>query len=58
VQENIKATEKLCQSAEEKLSAINVVLLPDALNEDGLPLTEIREDLDEDGNVIGSSFSI
>ena len=40
------------QIAEDKLSAIDVVIHPEVRTEDGLPLTEIMEELDDDGNVI------
>ncbi len=48
----MKAAEKRWRDADEKLSLVNVVVRPDALNEEGLPLTEIREDLDDDNNVM------
>ena len=52
VQENVKAAQKRHCTAEEKLAAFNVVILPEGRDEDGLPLTEIREELDEEGNVL------
>ena len=50
--ENVQTVEKRLNIAEEKLAAVNVVIQPDARNEDGLPVTEIREELDEEGNVL------
>lgn len=41
---------------ERKLSQLEMISQPDQLvldEESGLPVMEIREDLDEDGNVIG-----
>ena len=54
VHENVKATEKRLQKAEEHLEAADVV---GVRNESGIPLTEISEELDEEGNVISSSVS-
>ena len=39
-------------AAEEKYAASQVIGQPEAGNEEGLPLTEILEELDEEGNVI------
>ena len=52
VQENIKTMERRLTTAEEKLQATTVVSQPLVTDEEGLPLTEIREELDDDGNVI------
>ena len=43
--------------AEEELAASAVFVQPTADSEEGLPLTEILEELDEDGNVISTSTS-
>ena len=50
----MKAVENRHKFAEEKLEAANVVELR---NEDGLPLTEITEELDDDDNVVSSTVS-
>jgi len=52
VQRNVKTVESLIVTAEEKLNSLLVIRQPEVRNDDGLPLTEIREELDEDGNVI------
>lgn len=39
-------------AAETKLASAKVVSNPDARTEEGLPVTDIYEELDEDGNVI------
>lgn len=57
VQRNVKTLENQVQTAENKLAAATVVSTPDAMNEDELPLTEIFEELDDDGNVISSRVS-
>ena len=54
--ENVKTAEKRLSLAEEKLAAVNVVIQPDVRNEEGLPVTEIREELDEEGNVLCMCF--
>ncbi|MCJ1393961.1 hypothetical protein MMC18_006838 [Xylographa bjoerkii] len=57
VQDNVKILTKQLEATEDRLSAIEVVIHPEARSEEGLPLTEIIEELDEDGNVISSSIS-
>ncbi|MCJ1431840.1 hypothetical protein MMC27_001195 [Xylographa pallens] len=57
VQDNVKTLFKQLKAAEDRLEALEVVIHPEAQNEEGLPLTEITEELDEDGNVISSSIS-
>lgn len=42
----------MLQAAEEKYAASQVLSQPEVRNEEGLPFTEILEQLDEDGNVI------
>lgn len=41
--------------AEEKLTALLVIRQPEVRTEEGLPFTEIREELDDEGNVICTS---
>ncbi|MCJ1415069.1 hypothetical protein MMC32_001399 [Xylographa parallela] len=57
VQDNVKTLFKQLQAAEDRLGALEVVNHPEAQSKEGLPLTEITEELDEDGNVISSSIS-
>ncbi|KAI9815966.1 MAG: hypothetical protein M1827_001958 [Pycnora praestabilis] len=53
VRQNAKTIEKQLQSAEEKLSAFFILQQPEIRKNEGLPMTEIREELDDYGNVIG-----
>ncbi|KAL9127424.1 MAG: hypothetical protein Q9217_003693 [Psora testacea] len=57
VQQNIKTLTSLLSTAEEKLAASSVVVQPEVHDEKGLPVTEIHEELDEEGNVISCSTS-
>ena len=52
VQENVRALTKQLEAAEDRLAAVDIVTHPEARYEESLPLTEITEELDEDGNVI------
>lgn len=52
VNDNITKVEKQLEKGEEKLSSLLIVQGPEVLTEDGDPIIEIREDLDEEGNVI------
>ncbi len=52
VQQNIRTLLSLLNTAEEKYAAAQVLSKPEVRNEEGLPLTEIYEELDEEGNVI------
>lgn len=52
VSRNVKTLENQVEAAGNKLAATTVVSNPDLRNEGELPLTEIIEELDEDGNVI------
>ncbi|EFQ30813.1 hypothetical protein CGRA01v4_12865 [Colletotrichum graminicola] len=54
VSKNIETLEKQLESAKQKHAAATVVSNPDVRDEDGLPITEIIEELDEEGNVINS----
>ncbi|KZL70601.1 p450 monooxygenase [Colletotrichum incanum] len=54
VSKNIETLEKQLESAEQKHAAASVVSNPDVRDEDGLPITEIIEELDEEGNVVAS----
>ena len=57
VQHNLKSIASLLSAAEEELTATMVLIEPEVRSDEGLPLTEIHEELDEDGNVISSSTS-
>ncbi len=52
VQENVRSVDKQMVLAEQKLAISEVTTRPEARDEDGLPLTEIREELDDEGNII------
>ncbi|KAK5631591.1 hypothetical protein RRF57_007305 [Xylaria bambusicola] len=52
VSRNIATLSKQLEAAENKLAAARVVTNPEATDEDGLPITEISEQLDDDDNVI------
>ena len=58
VQGNVKLASKQLDFAEHKLAASEIVSRPDVRDEEGLPLTEIREKLDEEGNVICVSLCL
>ncbi|EFQ99690.1 hypothetical protein MGYG_02703 [Nannizzia gypsea CBS 118893] len=58
VLENIKALEKRAVSLEDQLSSLFLEQPDNGLNEEGLPITDIVEELDEDGNVISSSTTM
>ncbi|PGH10266.1 hypothetical protein GX51_00023 [Blastomyces parvus] len=55
VQQNIGVLEKRVSAAEKKLEAILTVQHPGAVNEEGLPITDIVEELDDYDRVISSS---
>jgi unconventional prefoldin RPB5 interactor 1 len=57
VEQNVRTVQKQVEVAEEKLAAATIISTPDVRNEEGLPLTEIVEELDEEGNVISSHTS-
>jgi unconventional prefoldin RPB5 interactor 1 len=54
VQQNVRTVQKQLETAENKLVAATIISEPEVRNEEGLPLTEIIEELDEDGNEISS----
>ncbi len=57
VTKSIQTLEKQLETAQNKLAAATVVSNPDvATDEDGLPITEIMEELDDDDNVISYSL--
>lgn len=52
VSKNITTLTKQLEAAEGKLATTRIVDDPDAADEEGLPITEISEELDDDDNVI------
>ncbi|KAI4869719.1 Prefoldin subunit-domain-containing protein [Hypoxylon rubiginosum] len=56
VGKNIDTLTKQLEEAENRLAAVTVVANPDATDEEGLPITEIMEELDDDDNVISYSL--
>lgn len=57
VEQNVRTVQKQLEAAENKLAAATVISTPEVRNEEGLPLTEIIEELDEEGNVVSSHTS-
>lgn len=57
VQKNIETVQKQVDAAEDKLTKVFIVSNPSLEDEEGGPLMDIREELDEDGNVVSSSIS-
>ncbi|KAH7379702.1 Prefoldin subunit-domain-containing protein [Cadophora sp. MPI-SDFR-AT-0126] len=57
VEQNVRTIQKQIETAEGKLAAASIISTPEVRNEEGLPLTEIMEELDEEGNVISSQLS-
>lgn len=57
VEQNVQTVQRQLETSENKLAAATVISTPDVRNEDGLPLTEIIEELDEEGNVVSSRIS-
>lgn len=56
MQQNIRTVSLLLSTAQDKYAAAQV-LSQSEVRDEGLPLTEIHEELDEEGNVL-SKFSI
>jgi unconventional prefoldin RPB5 interactor 1 len=57
VEQNALLLQKQIEAAENKLASATIISTPDVRNEEGLPLTEIVEELDEEGNVTSSRLS-
>lgn len=51
VSKNVSTLERQLETAENKLAAATVVTNPDVRDEDGLPITDIVEELDDDDNI-------
>lgn len=56
VSKNIDTLGKQHEEAENRLAAVTIVANPDATDEDGLPITEILEELDDDDNIVSYSL--
>ncbi|OTB17475.1 hypothetical protein K445DRAFT_316092 [Daldinia sp. EC12] len=56
VSKNIDTLSKQHEEAGNRLAAVTIVANPDATDEDGLPITEIMEELDDDDNVVSYSL--
>ncbi|KAI0881583.1 Prefoldin subunit-domain-containing protein [Annulohypoxylon maeteangense] len=52
VAKNVGTLNKQLEDVQNKLAAVTVVTNPDATDEEGLPITEIMEELDDDDNVV------
>ena len=52
VRQNIRTISSLLSTAQGKCAATTVLSKPNVRNEESLPLTEIHEELDEEGNII------
>lgn len=57
VQQNSATIEKQLDAAEKQLAGVDVLLDPGVENEEGLPMMDIEEELDEEGNEVGSSVN-
>ncbi|RDL33590.1 uncharacterized protein BP5553_07958 [Venustampulla echinocandica] len=57
VERNVRTVQTQLEAAENRLAAATIISTPDVRNEEGLPLTDIVEELDEEGNVISSHTS-
>ncbi|KAL5114515.1 hypothetical protein ACEQ8H_007605 [Pleosporales sp. CAS-2024a] len=57
VQQNSATIEKQLDAAEKQLAGVDVLLDPGVENEEGLPMMDIEEELDDEGNEIASSVN-
>ncbi|RPA97371.1 hypothetical protein L873DRAFT_1691182 [Choiromyces venosus 120613-1] len=57
VRENVDKVQKQIDQGETKLVSLLVVSEPDLKTEDGLPIMDIHEELDEDGNIISTTIN-
>ncbi|KAF2029800.1 hypothetical protein EK21DRAFT_66946 [Setomelanomma holmii] len=57
VRQNSGTIEKQLDAAEKKLAGVDVLLEPGLENEEGLPMMDIEEELDEAGNEVASSVN-
>ncbi|KLU88713.1 hypothetical protein MAPG_07698 [Magnaporthiopsis poae ATCC 64411] len=58
VQRNIDTLEKQLRQAEDKAAVAGVVSAPDVRDDDGLPITDIVEELDDDDNVVSYRLQV
>lgn len=56
VDENIKKVQKQVDENEEKLAQLQILIAPDAKNEEGMAVMDIHEELDEEGNVLSKFY--
>ncbi|KZM24141.1 uncharacterized protein EKO05_0010846 [Ascochyta rabiei] len=57
VQQNSATIERQLDAAEKQLAGVDVLLDPGVDNEEGLPMMDIEEELDEEGNAVSSSVN-
>jgi unconventional prefoldin RPB5 interactor 1 len=57
VQQNSATIEKQLDAAEKQLAGVDILLEPGMENEEGLPMMDIEEELDEQGNAISSAVN-
>lgn len=57
VVQNVQTIQKQLDAAGNKLATTAIISSPDVRNEEGLPLMEIVEELDEEGNIISGTIS-
>ncbi|KAH8722926.1 Prefoldin subunit-domain-containing protein [Phaeosphaeriaceae sp. PMI808] len=57
VQQNNATIEKQLDAVEKQLAGVELLLDPGVENEDGLPMIDIEEELDDDGNEVASSVN-
>ncbi|KAH7381458.1 Prefoldin subunit-domain-containing protein [Phaeosphaeria sp. MPI-PUGE-AT-0046c] len=57
VQQNSATIEKQLDVAEKHLAGVDLLLDPGVENEEGLPMMDIEEELDDEGNEVGSSVN-
>ncbi|KAL8393289.1 hypothetical protein RB595_003174 [Gaeumannomyces hyphopodioides] len=58
VQRNIETLERQLRDAEDKAAVAGVVSAPDVRDDDGLPITDIVEELDDDDNVVSYRLQV
>jgi unconventional prefoldin RPB5 interactor 1 len=57
VQQNGATIEKQLDTAEKQLAGVDILLEPGVDNEEGLPMMDIEEELDEEGNEVASNIN-
>jgi unconventional prefoldin RPB5 interactor 1 len=57
VQQNSATIEKQLDTAEKQLAGVDILLEPGVDNEEGLPMMDIEEELDEEGNEVASNIN-